>query len=182
MGVIDGTGVWKEVHGYRSHWEPNDVAKGKLRASIHTLVILSISQRAQRNPKLNKHTPKRKGRREKREGGKKEGGRKGHRNVSVLTFLAQEGQGLGEWPGPLTAVWIDLLRFAMAYLYYQHLWFSGCGQGPWNTPRNFQTTSWQTKTGKGEESHICVSYTISANKLVTVGQSAKHAPLAVLVP
>ena len=70
------------------------MAKGKkLRASIHTLVILSISQRAQRNPKINKHTPKRKGRREKREGGQKEGGRKGHRNVSVLTFLAQGVRG-----------------------------------------------------------------------------------------
>ena len=80
------------------------MAKGrKPRANIHTLAILSISQRAQRNPKLNKHTPKRKGRKEKREGGWKEGGRKGHRNVSILTFLAG-GQWLGESLGPLTAV------------------------------------------------------------------------------
>lgn len=66
------------------------MAKGKkLRASIYILAILSIIQRAQRNPKLNKHTPKRKGRKEKRKGGRKEGRREGHRNVSVLTFLAR---------------------------------------------------------------------------------------------
>ena len=75
MGISDGTGVWKDIHRYRS---PNSLmmslkVRSRGSASLHWLP--SMSAKSPEKSKVKQTHTKRKGRKGEKEGGK-EGGRK----------------------------------------------------------------------------------------------------------